>query len=202
MGFKEIEKQTQSSKEFFDGKHQFEHWYVANQVYFITAHTRDHFRAFASEEAKTIFWNKLDEYTKVNEFFPWVVSLLDNHYHMLGYNRHRENLPALMQRLHGSTAKLVNDLLVERRSKFWRDQEGRECFDGCIRDPLQARRAYRYTLNQAVRARVVKDWRNYPHTRVFIDCEVGIRRATELGAFLKDILYHRYDGKPYGKNGP
>ena len=44
----------------------------------------------------------------------------------------------MMQRLHGSVAKLVNDLLPQRLTPFWRDAEGKGYFDGCIRDEKQA----------------------------------------------------------------
>lgn len=43
---------------------------------------------------------------------------MNNHYHTLGYLYVGNNLKQLMQRLHGSVAKLVNDLLPERRENF------------------------------------------------------------------------------------
>lgn len=143
---KRIDKQSQNRKEVFKGKHRFEHWYVSNQIYLITACVRDHQPAFQSCEARDIFWTKFDQYTRELEFFPWVCTLLHNHYHVVGYNRHGANIPKLMQRLHGSVAKLVNDTLETRITDFWRDQKGRECFDGCLRDPLQTRRSYGYVL--------------------------------------------------------
>ena len=97
-----------------------------------------------------------------------------------------------MQRLHGSVAKLVNDLLAERRVPFWREAGHRDYFDGCIRDEKQCRRAYRYTLTQAVRHGIVNDWRDYPHTRVPIELERGLKRALELQAFLENVPYKRY----------
>ena len=54
-------------------------------------------------------------------------------------------------------AKLVNDLLAESVVPFWRNDEGKQYFDECIRDEKQARRAYRYTLTQAVRHGIVRD---------------------------------------------
>ena len=62
-----------------------------------------------------------------------------------------------MQRLHGSVAKLVNDLLPERRVPFWREAGHHDYFDGCIRDEKQCRLAYHYTLTQAVRHGIVTD---------------------------------------------
>ena len=60
---------------------------------------------------------------------------------------------------------------------------------------MQAVRAYRYTLMQAVRARIVTDWRDYPHTKVDIEMWRAIRRAVELNAFLEDVPYKRYELK-------
>ena len=70
---------------------------------------------------------------------------------------------------HGSVAKLVNDLLPERREELWRDAKGREYFDGCIRDEKQARLAYRYTLSQAWRHRLLPDGCPYAHTKVNVE---------------------------------
>ena len=64
--------------------------------------------------------------------------------------------------------------------------------DGCIRDELQCRRAYRYTLTQSVRHGIVKDYRDYPHTRAAIDVERGVKRANELRAFMEGVAYPRY----------
>jgi hypothetical protein len=98
-----------------------------------------------------------------------------------------------MQKLHGSVAKLVNDLLPERRLPFWRTAGNRDYFDGCIRDVLQARRAYRYTLLQAVRAGLVSDYREYPHTIVNVEMERAIKRAADLNAYMEDVPYARYE---------
>jgi REP element-mobilizing transposase RayT len=177
------------------GKHRFEHWYADNQVYFITARCRDRFPALDSEQAKEIFWDRFDHWSIECGFVPWIVSLLGNHYHLLGYNRLAEGIKRFVPRLHGSVAKLVNDTFAERRPDFWRDDKGREFFDGCIRDVKQARRSYRYTLTQCRRHGVCNDSCDYPHTRVYIDCERAIKRALELDAFMPNVPYHRYQRK-------
>ena len=105
----------------------------------------------------------------------------------------------MMRKIHGSVAKLVNDTLPQRHLPFWREAGGRDYFDGCLRDELQCRRAYRYTLTQCRRHGICPDWRGYPHTRVNIELERGLRRATELGAFLYGVPYPRYQrGKREG----
>ena len=187
-----IRKSSQSRKSYYNGKHRFEHWYRDNTVYFITARCRDRFPAFESDEAKQIFWDRFEHYANAYGFAPWVTSLVGNHYHTLGYLRVGENLPLLMQRLHGSTAKLVNDFLPARRKRFWSDERGTEYFDGCLRSERQCRRAYRYTLTQCKRHGICENWVNYPHTRVAIEVDRGVKRALELKAFLEGVPYKRY----------
>ena len=188
-------KSSATQSEFFDYHHRFEHWYRDNTVYFITSRTRDGFPAFQTRRACDIFWDRFDYYTKLHGFVPWVTSLLNNHYHTLGYLRDGEQLGQMMRKLHGSVAWLVMKELNVCHVPFWRGAGNQDYFDGCIRDVLQARRAYRYTLLQAVRARLVRDWRDYPDTRMNIEVERGIKRAVELKAFLENVPYARYERK-------
>ncbi len=181
------------------GAHRFEHWCVDNQVYFITARCRDQYPAFASEQAKAVFWNRFEHYTREFAFEPWITSLLDNHYHALGFLREGEALKTLMQRLHGSVAKLVNDVLESqgkpRLTDFWRDQRGHEYFDGCLRDETQFRRTWRYIQIQSHRHGIVRDWRTYPHTRATIAYADALTLAHERKGFMPDIPYKRYENK-------
>lgn len=186
-------KSSATSHEHFDQQHRFEHWYRDNTVYFITARCRDKYPAFETDAAKAIFWDRFHYYTLKYGFVPWVSSLMDNHYHFLGYLKVGENLGPMMQKLHGSVAKLTNDLLPERRLPFWRGKENRDYFDGCIRDVLQARRAYRYTLMQSVRAGIVADYRLYPNTIVNVEMERAIKRAADLNAYMEGVPYARYE---------
>lgn len=174
------------------GRHRFEHWYRDNQCYFLTAKCRDGVAAFRADEAKAIFWDRFSHYTAAYGFTPFVTSLLDNHYHTLGYLRIGRDLGTMMQRLHGSVAKLVNDTLPDRLKPFWRGVDQHDYFDGCIRDETQCRRAYRYTLLQSVRHGIVTDWRRYPHTRVNVDLEPAVWRCHQLKAFLEGVPYKRY----------
>jgi REP element-mobilizing transposase RayT len=103
--YRQIQKLSHSTLHEYNGRHRYEHWFIDNQVYFITSTCRDHFRAFASEQAKAIFWDRFDHYCEEFHFVPWVTSLLDNHYHTLGYIKNGRNIGKLMQRLHGSVAK-------------------------------------------------------------------------------------------------
>jgi REP element-mobilizing transposase RayT len=189
---KPIQRRSRSKNALYEDRPRHEHWLVDNQVYFITARCRDRFPAFASEAAKSVFWNRFDHYTQQFGFVPWVTSLVNNHYHTLGYLREGDQLPRMMQRLHGSVAKLVNDLLPVRLTPFWRDAKGREYFEGCLRDERQARLAYRYTLRQATRHGVALNDHAYAHTHINVELEVAIRRAHEVNAFLEGVPYKRY----------
>ena len=193
MKKKWVRKSSESSNTEYRGRHRYEHWYCDNQVYFITSRCRDRFRAFASEKAKAVFWDRFEHYTAKHCFTPWVTTLIDNHYHVLGYCKHGDRLGEMMRLIHGSVAKLVNDLLAERLRPFWTDTGHQDYFDGCIRDELQCRRSYRYVLTQSVRHNICRDWREYPHTRVNVELERGLKRALELGAFLEGVPYKRYE---------
>ena len=186
-------KRSCTKGEFVNGHHRFEHWYRDNTVYFVTARCRDRYHAFESEDAKRIFWDRATHYFGEYGFVPWIATLMSNHYHFLGYLKVGENLGPMMQRIHGSVAKLVNDTLPERRVPFWRGAGRRDYFDGCIRDELQARRAYRYTFRQSVRAGICRDGKDYPHTRVYLDIDPCVRRALELNAFMEGVPYKRYE---------
>ena len=226
---KRIVKTSGSQDEYRFGKHRFEHWHIDNQVYFITARCHGRFRAFADECSKVIFWDRFDHYTEAHGFVPWVTSLMDNHYHTIGYLRVGSELPRMMQRIHGSVAKMVNDQLraqglrtpwlvppaegasapgsesvrahnepkaprAQARSakKFWGDRLGHEYFDGCLRSVKQGRLTYRYVLTQCRRHGICEDYRDYPHTRINIECDRAIKRAVELDAFLTGVPYARY----------
>jgi len=207
------------------GKPRFEHWFRDNQVYFLTARVRNQFPAFDTPEASNIFWNKFDQYTSEFGFTPWVTSLVVNHYHTIGYLKVGEDVPKMMQKLHGSVSKLVNDLIEERASNdnryrprvlkatktpvgsspqasvkarivpFWIDAGHQNYFDGCIRNERQAMKTFRYVYEQCRRHRIHRDPETYPDTTVNVSMERAITRATELKAFLYDVPYKRYVDK-------
>lgn len=181
--------------ERYGGIHRFEHWYRDNTVYFITSKVRNGFAAFATRQARSIFWDRFEHWTNEYGLVPWAASLLWNHYHVVGYLSDGSNLGPMMQRMHGSVAKLVNDTLEVRHLPFWRERGNRDDFDGCLRDVLQAHRASWYTLEQAMRARLVKDWRDWKDTKLYVDLDERIRWAADRGAFLEEIPYARYDRK-------
>jgi hypothetical protein len=148
-------KSSYTGREFFGGRHRFEHWYRDNSVYFITSKTRDGLLLFATAGAQAIFWDRFEHYTHLHGFVPWVTTLMNNHYHTLGYLRVGEELGEMMRKVHGSVAWLAMKETALRHVPFWTTKVNKDYFDGCIRDVLQAERAYRYTLMQSVRAGLV-----------------------------------------------
>jgi len=184
-------KGASTKHEFFDGRHRLEHWYRDNTVYFLTVRCANKFHAFASEAAKQIFWRQFDRYATEYHFDVWVCTLIDNHYHAVGYLPRGNDLAPMLRKIHGSVAKLVNDLLPQRLLPFWSNY-----FDGCLRDEKQYRRAYGYTLTQSVRHGIGSDWHDYPHTRVKLLSDDGLSRAIQSRAFLPQVPYKRYSGMP------
>ena len=85
----------------------------------------------------------------------------------------------MIRGFHGSVAKLVNDQLPQRLLPFWVDAGHQNYFDGCIRDELQCRRAYRYVLTQSQRHGVCKAPTAYPDTRANIDVDRAAGRFRE-----------------------
>ena len=176
----------------WNGHHRFEHWYRDDTVYFITSKVRDGFHAFESERAKAIFWDRFTHWTAHYRFEPFITALLDNHYHTVGFLPTGENLGPMMQRLHGSISKLVNDTLDVRHLPFFRTRGHRDYFDGCLRTPLQLTRTYRYVQNQSVRAGVVRDAWRHAHTRPALTSAEAMTLAVERASFLPDVPYARY----------
>lgn len=182
-----------STREHWQGKHRFEHWYRDKQVYLITARTRGGAGLFGGDAAKAVFWDRFGHYTAMHGFEPWVTSLLANHYHTVGYLAVGVELKEMMRKVHRSVAKLVNDTLDVRVTPFWGDRENRDYFDGCLRDEMQLVRSYRYVLRQSVRHGVCRDWREYPHTRVGRGLEECVAFARDHRALMYGVPYARYE---------
>ena len=187
-------KSSYTDREFFDGKHRFEHWYRDNTIYFLTSKVRDGKHAFRDERARGIFWNRFDFYTDKYEFVPIVTSLMSNHYHTMGYLARGDNLGPLMQHLHGSVAKLVNDLLPQRHVPFWRFKGNKDYYDGCLRNEIQLKRTYHYIQAQCQWHRVAPDWRDYPDTHPHMTLDDALKFAQQVQPFLPDVPYKRYAG--------
>lgn len=140
-----------------------------------------------------MFWDRYEFYAEKYAFIPIITSLMDNHYHSEVYVPKGENVGPFMRHLHGSVATLVNDLLEVRLVPFWYDTGKQGYFDGILRDEKQHRRAHRYIWMQSIRHGIVRDPRDYPHTRENVKIDVAVKRAYELGAYMEDVPYKRYE---------
>ena len=52
---------------------------------------------------------------------------------------------------------------------------------------------WRYLERQSERHGVCDDWRRYEHTRITMPLDKALARAHQLGAFMPDIPYKRYE---------
>ncbi|MDP7288207.1 MAG: hypothetical protein QGH94_09470 [Phycisphaerae bacterium] len=188
---KRIHKCSATQPIAYEGQRRFEHWYVDNQVYFITARCTDRYAAFVTSAAQEIFWDRWGHYAEEHQFTPWIISLVANHYHVLGYCKSGDGFGQMMRKTHGSIAKLVNDTLPQRRVPFWSGPGHQDYFDGCIRSKKQCRLAFRYIQTQCVRHGICSDWREYRNTRVLVELERGVKRALEIDAFMEGVPYKR-----------
>lgn len=205
---KHIHKSGNSRKEWYQGAHKFEHWYVDNSVYLITSRVRDKRSVFINPDTCGIFWTKFEQYAAENTFEPWIVTLMSNHYHVVGYLEQGNRLGEMMRRFHGSVAWMVCKSLGIAHKPFWRDDAHRDYFDGCLRDEIQLTRSYRYVQNQSQRAGIVRGNETYPNTRCYVSLDEALQRAKDRDALLKGVPYARYDdprrqrGRRVDKAGP
>ena len=188
-----IRKSGDLRKEWYDGAHKFEHWYVDRSVYLITSRVRGRLHVFTTPETCDIFWLKFEQYAAENAFEPWIVTLMSNHYHVIGFLEEGKRLGEMMRKFHGSVAWMVCKSLGIIHKPFWRDDQHRDYFDGCLRDETQLTRSYRYVLTQAERAGVVGPHQAYPNTRAYVTLDEALRRAITRNALLKGVPYARYD---------
>jgi len=61
---KDIHKVSATQPIAYNGHRRFEHWYVDNQIYFITARCTDRYPAFVSQAGQKIFWDRWLHYAK------------------------------------------------------------------------------------------------------------------------------------------
>jgi hypothetical protein len=191
MGFHQFDRSDPSTNERYKGRHRREHWYRDNTIYFITAKCISGEPLFRHDDAKLIFRDRFAHYTLQAGFVPWVWTLLDNHYHLLGYLGTGELLREMMRKLHGSVAKLVNDTLGVRRVPFWED----DYFDGCLRNDLQLKRTWYYVRDQAVKAGLVRHHGEYAWTHVAWQLDMCQKFAKAWDCYLPSVPYARYERK-------
>jgi len=94
----------------------------------------------------------------------YAFSIMSNHVHLV-FRHNVENydvdfpVTGTMQSIKSFSGKECNKLL-KRNGKFWQA----ESFDRFIRDEEELDRVILYTLNNPVKANLVKNWRDWPFT--------------------------------------
>ena len=93
----------------------------------------------------------------------WAAVVMPNHLHAVVKLSDYDAEPfyEVMRRFKGRTARRANEVLG-RSGTFWQA----ETYDHLIRDAAERTRVMRYVLGNPVRAGLVEDWREWPHTFV------------------------------------
>lgn len=127
------------------------------------------------DKIRSLVANKLKE-ADVEQYRLDAFSIMSNHVHVvfapnlteadlqekmtpqgLRFISDEPTLPQIMQSLKGVTAREAN-LALERSGSFWEH----ESYDHYVRDEAEFFRVLKYTLNNPVKAGLVKDWRDWP----------------------------------------
>ena len=88
------------------------------------------------------------------ELHAWVV--MPNHVHLL--ITPRVDVPILLRRLKGVSAREANQLLGQTGQPFWQD----ESYDHLVRDADEFQRIEKYILQNPVRAGLARSAEEYP----------------------------------------
>lgn len=136
-------------------KHQPQHIYLDNQIYFITSHIYKN--AISLDDVK-----KLRLYKKLRtlmrefgfEFYAYVI--LDSHYHCLFKSRGGNDLPKIFGQTHGSFAFEINTQDNMRERKIWQNY-----WDRCIRDEEDFWTHFNYIHHNPVKHKLVCEMSQY-----------------------------------------
>jgi len=141
------------------------HLLVDNSWYFITAHTKGE-HDISCADFKYVWINTIKELTKKYNFrlYAWVI--LNNHYHVLCKVRNGQNLPAFINRLHGSTSYHINKKRNTRGKKIWSNY-----WDRIVRDEKDFWTKFNYIHYNPVKHEYVNDPINWEYSsyRYFFD---------------------------------
>jgi REP element-mobilizing transposase RayT len=97
-----------------------------------------------------------------HDYTLWAYCLMANHVHALVSLSHTDSQPFFrtLQSLKARTARRCNELLGRREAAFWQA----ESYDHYVRDASEMDRIVAYILNNPVKAGLVEDWTQWPHT--------------------------------------
>lgn len=157
--------------------HRPPHLYRDNTWYMLTATTLDRAPLLAAERAKTLVRDRLRALAP--EFGislkAWVI--LDNHYHLLLKTSGGRQLPGLINRLHGGTARQIN---------LWHNATGRTVWysywDTCIRDERGFWTRFNYIHYNPVKHGYTRRPGDWPFS------SYGYYARTRGEAWLRDVV--------------
>ena len=120
----------------------------------------------AESEKATIVVNSLD-YLDGKEFKLVAYSIMSNHIHLVIYQC-KKQLFDILARFKSYTGLMANNLIYgknkagEKRPSFWMD----ESYDHLIRDRNDFHNQVRYAVNNPVKAKLVRDWKEWKFTYI------------------------------------
>jgi len=133
------------------------HFYLENQVYFITTTTEGRKPVFAKEEDALILWNVINNQRERERVHLLGFVIMPDHLHLVIIPRGGTRISFIMQEIKKGSARLINRLRG-RWGKLWRD----EYYDYIIRDEEDLREKLRYVHHNSVKKGLVEDEQRYP----------------------------------------
>ena len=150
--FRRFRKSAATKTESFKSHHRYEHWYLDNQIYFITARCRDSLPRLRERSSEDNLLGPLRSLHKTLR-----LCTVDHkptrqplpHARLSPYRRKPRPDDATPARFHRKTSQRHPTTTTACHSGA--KSGNRDYFDGCIRNEKQCRLAYKYTQRQSVR---------------------------------------------------
>ena len=130
---------------------------IKNQHYLLTTTVLDRKPLLNREGAATVVLTSLLWLEKQQKIILDAAVVMPDHFHFVAGLKHG-SLATLMRSLKSYTAKKIN-ILLERKGVFWQSQY----HDHAVRKDEDLNEVVLYTLQNPVRAGLVKDFHDYPH---------------------------------------
>jgi len=131
------------------------HLFLDDTPYFITGAIYEKRRLLESAEIKQLLLKQINEYFKKFEWalHHWVI--LDNHYHLMGKSKLGKDMTRIMQGIHGSTSKPIQEATGAFTPIWW------NYWDYCPRDDRDYFIRLNYLLWNPVKHGYVKRLEDY-----------------------------------------
>ncbi len=132
------------------------HLFLDDMPYFITGAIYQKRHLLKDAGIKEILWRQIDACFQQHqwELQHWVI--LDNHYHLMGLSKMGEELPRIIQGIHGGTSTPIRRATGAPKPIWW------NYWDYCPRNEHDYYVRLNYLLWNPVRHGYVEDLKNYP----------------------------------------